>query len=154
MLPNLTSCGHGIEPCDPLTEVQPWYKFTQNGTKRQKAKIKSPKIRVLIYKHLRGLFFCSFASVYGLICVFDIHEQFSCERTDSKEQEVQEIFDEVKRIIELQLTETQRQVLWMRDYEGYSFAEIADAMDITEENARQILSRARRIVRETYKRLN
>lgn len=82
------------------------------------------------------------------------HEQFSCERTDSKEQEVREVFDEVKRIIELQLTETQRQVLLMRDYEGYSFAEIADAMNITEENARQILSRARRIVRETYKRLN
>lgn len=81
-------------------------------------------------------------------------EQSSCERTDSKEQEVREVFDEVKRIIELQLTETQRQVLWMRDYEGYTFVEIADAMSITEENARQILSRARRIVRETYKRLN
>ena len=78
----------------------------------------------------------------------------SCERTDSMEQEVREVFDEVKRIIELQLTETQRQVLWKRDYEGYTFAEIADAMSITEENARQILSRARRIVRETYKRLN
>lgn len=76
------------------------------------------------------------------------------ERTDSKEQEVQEIFDEVKRIIELQLTETQRQVLWMRDYEGYTFAEVADALSITEENARQILSRARRIVRETYKTIN
>lgn len=81
-------------------------------------------------------------------------EQSTCERTDSKEQEVREVFDEVKRIIELQLTETQRQVLWMRDYEGYTFVEIADAMSITEENARQILSRARRIVRETYKRLN
>lgn len=80
--------------------------------------------------------------------------QSSCERTDPKEQEVREVFDEVKRIIELQLTETQRQVLWMRDYEGYTFVEIADAMSITEENARQILSRARRIVRETYKRLN
>lgn len=82
------------------------------------------------------------------------HNQSSCERTDSKEQEVREVFDEVKRIIELQLTETQRQVLWMRDYEGYSFAEVAQAMSITEENARQILSRARGIVRETYKRLN
>lgn len=77
-----------------------------------------------------------------------------CESTDSKEQEVQEIFDEVKRIIELQLTETQRQVLWMRDYEGYSFAEVAKAMSITEENARQILSRARRIIRETYRSIN
>ena len=78
----------------------------------------------------------------------------NCESTDAKEQEIREIFDQIKRIIELQLTETQRQVLWMRDYEGYSFAEVADAMNITEENARQILSRARRIVRETYKRLN
>lgn len=82
------------------------------------------------------------------------HKNSSCDRTNSKEQEIQEIFDEVKRIIEQQLTETQRQVLWMRDYEGYSFAEIAKTMDITEENTRQILSRARKIVRETYKKLN
>lgn len=73
---------------------------------------------------------------------------------DSIEQDTRELFNAVKRIIELQLNDTQRQVLWMRDYEGYSFAEISEQICITEDNARQILSRARKIVRETYKSIN
>lgn len=73
---------------------------------------------------------------------------------DSFDQETRELFSSVKRIIEMRLNETQRMVLWMRDYEGYSFTEIAENMSITEANARQILSRARKIVRETYKSIN
>lgn len=73
---------------------------------------------------------------------------------DSKEQDLRERFDAVKRIVEMQLSDTQRRVLWMRDYEGYSFAEIAAAVDMTEENVRQTLSRARKQIRETYKNIN
>lgn len=72
----------------------------------------------------------------------------------SQEHDIRELFVTVKHIIELQLSDMQRQVLWMRDYEGYSFAEVAEKMCITEENARQILSRARKTIRETYKRIN
>ena len=81
-------------------------------------------------------------------------EEVKAENDDSIEQERRELFNTVKRIIESQLDERQRKVLWMRDYEGYSFAEVAETMCITEENARQILSRARKRVRETYKRIN
>lgn len=73
---------------------------------------------------------------------------------DAKEQDMRERFDAVKRIVEMQLSATQRRVLWMRDYEGYSFAEIAAAVDMTEENVRQTLSRARKLIRETYKNIN
>ena len=73
---------------------------------------------------------------------------------NSQEHDIRELFVTVKHIIELQLSDMQRQVLWMRDYEGYSFAEVAEKMCITEENARQILSRARKTIRETYKRIN
>lgn len=73
---------------------------------------------------------------------------------DAKEQDMRERFDVVKRIVETQLSATQRRVLWMRDYEGYSFAEIAAAVDMTEENVRQTLSRARKQIRETYKNIN
>lgn len=73
---------------------------------------------------------------------------------DAKEQDMRERFDAVKRIVEMQLSDTQRRVLWMRDYEGYSFAEIAAAVDMTEENVRQTLSRARKQIRETYKNIN
>lgn len=76
------------------------------------------------------------------------------ETDNSHEQDIHELFNAVKKIIELQLTETQRTVLWMRDYEGYSFAEIAEHICMTEDNARQILSRARKTVRETYKSIN
>ena len=83
--------------------------------------------------------------------------QSSIDKADtdnSQEHDIRELFVTVKHIIELQLSDMQRQVLWMRDYEGYSFAEVAEKMCITEENARQILSRARKTIRETYKRIN
>ena len=83
--------------------------------------------------------------------------QSSIDKADtenSQENDIRELFVTVKHIIELQLSDMQRQVLWMRDYEGYSFAEVAEKMCITEENARQILSRARKTIRETYKRIN
>lgn len=73
---------------------------------------------------------------------------------NSQDNDIRELFVTVKNIIELQLSDMQRQVLWMRDYEGYSFAEVAEKMCITEENARQILSRPRKTIRETYKRIN
>ncbi len=83
--------------------------------------------------------------------------QSSIDKADtenSQNNDIRELFVTVKHIIELQLSDMQRQVLWMRDYEGYSFAEVAEKMCITEENARQILSRARKTIRETYKRIN
>lgn len=83
--------------------------------------------------------------------------QSSIDKADtenSQDNDIRELFVTVKHIIELQLSDMQRQVLWMRDYEGYSFAEVAEKMCITEENARQILSRARKTIRETYKRIN
>lgn len=83
--------------------------------------------------------------------------QSSIDKADtenSQDNDIRELFVTVKHIIELQLSDIQRQVLWMRDYEGYSFAEVAEKMCITEENARQILSRARKTIRETYKRIN
>ena len=83
--------------------------------------------------------------------------QSSIDKADtenSQDNDIRELFVTIKHIIELQLSDMQCQVLWMRDYEGYSFAEVAEKMCITEENARQILSRARKTIRETYKRIN
>ena len=50
---------------------------------------------------------------------------------NSQDNDIRELFVTVKHIIELQLSDMQRQVLWMRDYEGYSFAEVAEKMCIT-----------------------
>ena len=73
---------------------------------------------------------------------------------NSKEQDIRELFDSVKKIIDIKLNDTQRNVLWLRDYEGYSFEEIAKKTGWTEANVRQILSRARKVIRETYKTIN
>lgn len=70
------------------------------------------------------------------------------EADDGKETE--ERFKQVKRIIESQLNEMQRRVLWMRDYEDYSFADIAEELGTSEVNVRKILSRARKTVRDIY----
>ena len=61
-----------------------------------------------------------------------------------------ELYDAVKRIIDSRLSERERMVLTMRDSQGIAFADIADELGITEANARMILSRARKCVRETY----
>ena len=66
--------------------------------------------------------------------------QSSIDKADtenSQENDIRELFVTVKHIIELQLSDMQRQVLWMRDYEGYSFAEVAEKMCITEEKDRK-----------------
>lgn len=73
---------------------------------------------------------------------------------NSKEQDIRELFDSVKKIIDIKQNDTQRNVLWLRDYEGYSFEEIAKKTGRTEANVRQILSRARKVIRETYKTIN
>lgn len=73
------------------------------------------------------------------------------ERIESNEgKETEDRFWQIKQIIESQLNETQRRVLWMRDYENYSFTDIAEELAITEANVRKILSRARKIVRDIY----
>lgn len=74
------------------------------------------------------------------------------ETDDGKETE--DRFIQIKQIIESQLNETQRRVLWMRDYEDYSYEDIAEELCITETNVRKILSRARKTVREVYLTLN
>ncbi len=61
-----------------------------------------------------------------------------------------ELYESVKAIIDSRLTEREKAVITMRDTMGLDFAEIADELDITESNARMILSRARKTVREIY----
>lgn len=70
---------------------------------------------------------------------------------DDGDATVSEKFSKVSQIIEQSLPQKQRDVLWMRDYEGLSFAEIAQREGTSEANVRQILSRARKQVRTLYR---
>lgn len=73
---------------------------------------------------------------------------------EEDEEERDEVLKRVTTIIEARLSEKQRDILKMRDMEDMPFAEIARRMDMTEENVRMTLSRARKIVRTIYQNMN
>lgn len=60
--------------------------------------------------------------------------------------------EEVKLLIDRHLDSRQREILLMHDSLGYDFSEISERMHITDSNARVILSRARKTIREIYRR--
>ena len=74
--------------------------------------------------------------------------------TDDVEAQVErhDAVEQVKRIIGT-LPEHQQQVITLRDMEDCSFEEIVEQTGLTAVNIRMLLSRARRTIRERYKKL-
>ena len=74
--------------------------------------------------------------------------------TDDVEAQVErhDAVEQVKRIIGT-LPEHQQQVITLRDMEDCSFEEIAEQTGLTAVNVRMLLSRARKTIRERFKRL-
>ena len=74
--------------------------------------------------------------------------------TDDVEAQVErhDAVEQVKRIIGT-LPEHQQQVIILRDMEDCSFEEIAEQTGLTAVNIRMLLSRARRTIRERFKKL-
>ena len=74
--------------------------------------------------------------------------------TDDVEAQVErhDAVEQVKQIIGT-LPEHQQQVITLRDMEDCSFEEIAEQTGLTAVNIRMLLSRARRTIRERFKRL-
>lgn len=62
------------------------------------------------------------------------------------------ILSEVESIIANQLSAKERDVLILRDRNGWDFEELAQRFDTSEANVRMILSRARKKVREVYRK--
>lgn len=70
----------------------------------------------------------------------------SDEESDSRFDRI----EEVNRLIEIHLSERDREILHRHDRDGWDFEEIADHFGITQANARMILSRARKTIRTLY----
>lgn len=68
--------------------------------------------------------------------------------------EMAERFHAVKRLIDSKLTVGQRTILELRDLRGYEIDEIASLLDMQPTAVRMNLSRARKTIREQYKKLN
>lgn len=64
----------------------------------------------------------------------------------------EELYQQVSKLMEAQLTPLQREILTRRDMDGESYRDIAQALGMQEAAVRMQLSRARRAIRETYKK--
>lgn len=86
------------------------------------------------------------------------HYELDAERdaplSDSAQEEMEkrEHFNLVNRIIETHLTRMQQKILQMKDLEGQEINEIAQELHMQPAAVRMNLSRARKTVREHYKR--
>ena len=74
-------------------------------------------------------------------------------RTDDEDTS-SDLMTEVKRLMESVLSPRDREILCRRDRDGWEFDEIAGHFGISEANARIIVSRARKTIRETYRKRN
>lgn len=65
-------------------------------------------------------------------------------------QEQRELYGEVSALIDRQLSERDRRILYLRDRDGWEMEDIALEMGISEANVRVILSRSRKTIRQIY----
>ena len=63
-------------------------------------------------------------------------------------------YQQVRRIIDKDLSDNQRKIIDLRELQGMEFEDIANRMNMTDANVRVELSRARRRVREIYQARN
>ena len=66
--------------------------------------------------------------------------------------EKEELFREVNELINKKLSPIQQSILRKKEYEGLSFEEIAQELEMQQAAVRMQLSRARKIIRECYRK--
>jgi RNA polymerase sigma-70 factor (ECF subfamily) len=73
--------------------------------------------------------------------------------TESIEESIerQELFQEVEKLIDQQLSPVQRLILRKKEYEDESIEKIAKELDMQQAAVRMQLSRARKTIRECYR---
>ena len=84
----------------------------------------------------------------------DIETNNECDEDNSEKENLLERFQTVKLLIEKRLTENQRKILELRDYQGLEIEDIANRLNMQPATIRMNLSRARKTIREQYKKLN
>lgn len=68
----------------------------------------------------------------------------------SEDEEFEDIFREVSRLIDSRLTEREKMILIHRDRYGWDYEDIAQELNLSEANVRLILSRTRKKIRDLY----
>ena len=77
-------------------------------------------------------------------------EHDRCEESNHNTNE--ERYNQVKKIIESELTPQQKEIIELKEIEGYTVEEIAERLSSTESAVRMNLSRARKKIRECYRK--
>lgn len=93
------------------------------------------------------------------VCIDSLRRSHDAEQTaemadravTADDEEYAELYDRVSHIIDRNLSERDREILLLRDRNGYEMDALAARFDTTEANIRLILSRARRTVRQIYR---
>lgn len=87
-------------------------------------------------------------------CELDVDRDSQCTASAQENMEINEQFEWVSRYVNERLSPMQRDVLRLHDFEGLSFEEIAERLNIEQTAVRMNLSRARRAIREQYNEWN
>ena len=74
----------------------------------------------------------------------------SCPPDVGPDDHTEQLLSDVTALIDAELDERQRAILYERDRYGWEIDEIAERHGMTEANVRMVLSRSRRRVRELY----
>lgn len=87
-------------------------------------------------------------------CAIDEDRDSACSASAQENMEVSEQYEWVSRYVNERLSTMQREVLRLHDFEGFSFEEIAEKLNIEQTAVRMNLSRARRAIRDQYNEWN
>ncbi len=80
----------------------------------------------------------------------DIENANRFQSEDDDGDSVKEQYLKIQELIERNLSSRDREILLHRDRDGWEFDEIASYYEISETNARMIVSRSRKAIRELY----
>ena len=83
----------------------------------------------------------------------DIENARQLVTNDDEASSQNEQFIEIQHLIQTHLSPRDREILVHRDHDGWEFDEIASHYQISEANARMIVSRSRKTIREIYLKL-
>lgn len=73
---------------------------------------------------------------------------------DDDTRERDELYGEITSLIDKELSERDRRILYLRDRDGWEMEDIAAELGISEINVRVILSRCRKTIRQIYLKRN
>lgn len=71
---------------------------------------------------------------------------------EEEENMVSETYDKVTRLASRHLSDRDREILYLREKDGLEFSELAERYNLSEGNVRMIVSRARKALREIYRK--